>query len=139
MIVVVGGASRKSGKTQVICDIISATRSAAWTAVKITPHRHGPREHPAADTARYLEAGAASAHLITGTPPIALPSAKNLIIESNSVLDQLTPDLFIFVTGPALTEYKPSALRLRNRADIVLSARATEQVLEQVRGALALA
>ena len=39
--VVVGGHTRSIGKTQLVCDIISAIPQAAWIAGKITQYGHG--------------------------------------------------------------------------------------------------
>jgi hypothetical protein len=130
MTIVVGGQSRKAGKTQVVCDIIAATPEVRWVAVKITPDAHEPTE--GGDTARYLAAGAAEAHLITGAPPIDLPHAGNLIIESNAVLRQIVPDLFVFVEAPH-RDWKDSAREVYSRADHVVQGRATDAVLDAVR------
>ena len=62
MIVVVGGSSRKVGKTTVMCEIISATREAAWTALKISPHDH--QHGHFGDTDRYTAAGAVKSELL---------------------------------------------------------------------------
>jgi hypothetical protein len=133
VIVVVGGQARKAGKTQAVCDIIAATREARWTAVKISPHEHRPTG--GGDTQRYLDAGAAAALLVAAADP--LPSAENLIIESNSVLEVLRPDLFVFVADTDQHEWKESARRVFDRADIVVRGRVTEEVLRRVREALA--
>ena len=80
-LVVVGGHTRSIGKTQLVCDIISAFPNVEWIAGKITQYGHGvcaqngedcdcaPTEHVCAldwetnsksgtDSARFLEAGA---------------------------------------------------------------------------------
>ena len=80
-IIVVGGHTRSIGKTQLVCDVISAFPSANWIAGKITQYGHGvcaqngencdcaPDEHVCAinwetskdsgtDSARFLAAGA---------------------------------------------------------------------------------
>jgi molybdopterin-guanine dinucleotide biosynthesis protein len=80
-VVVVGGHTRSIGKTQLVCDVISAFRDANWIAGKITQYGHGvcaqngencdcaPDEHVCAinwelhadtgtDSARFLAAGA---------------------------------------------------------------------------------
>ncbi|PYU68713.1 MAG: hypothetical protein DMG49_15420 [Acidobacteria bacterium] len=79
--IVVGGHTRSIGKTQLVCDVISAFRPANWIAGKITQYGHGvcaqngencgcaPDEHVCAihwetqpdtgtDSARFLAAGA---------------------------------------------------------------------------------
>ncbi len=80
-VVVVGGHTRSIGKTQLVCDVITAFRSANWIAGKITQYGHGvcaqngencdcaPADHACAlswetqvdtgtDSARFLAAGA---------------------------------------------------------------------------------
>ena len=80
-VIVVGGHTRSIGKTQLVCDVISAFASANWIAGKITQYGHGvcaqngencdcaPDEHVCAinwetqagtgtDSARFLAAGA---------------------------------------------------------------------------------
>ena len=80
-LIVVGGHTRSIGKTQLVCDVISAFRPANWIAGKITQYGHGvcaqngencgcaPEEHVCAihwetqadtgtDSARFLAAGA---------------------------------------------------------------------------------
>ena len=80
-VIVVGGHTRGIGKTQLVCDVISAFRLANWIAGKITQYGHGvcaqngencacaPDEHVSAinwelqadtgtDSARFLSAGA---------------------------------------------------------------------------------
>ncbi len=80
-VIVVGGHTRSIGKTQLVCDIISAFPQATWIAGKITQYGHGvcaqngndcdcaPDEHVCAieweaqpqsgtDSARFLAAGA---------------------------------------------------------------------------------
>ena len=80
-VVVVGGHTRSIGKTQLVCDIVSAFPKTEWIAGKITQYGHGvcaqngencdcaPEEHVCAldwearadtgtDSARFLAAGA---------------------------------------------------------------------------------
>jgi hypothetical protein len=80
-VIVIGGHTRSIGKTQLVCDIISAFPRATWIAGKITQYGHGvcaengnhcdcaPDEHISAiawethaqsgtDSARFLRAGA---------------------------------------------------------------------------------
>jgi molybdopterin-guanine dinucleotide biosynthesis protein len=131
MTIVVGGSSRKAGKTTVMCEIIAATREAAWTAIKLTPHEH--EDSRTGDTERYLAAGAAKA-LLAQTLPAQLEAA-NLIIESNSVLATLVPDLFVFVHSEG--EQKPSALEHAHRADFLIRGHATPELISRIEQALA--
>lgn len=126
MTVVVGGSSRKAGKTTVICEIIAATRGACWTAVKISSHDHEPGAF--GDTERYLAAGAAHAAIFDGYP--AGRFAGNIIVESNSVMETLAPDLFIFVDGGG--EWKPSAARHAAKAQYMVAGHATPELIERI-------
>lgn len=59
-----GGETRKCGKTSLVCGILRAFPERRWLAVKVTPHRHADPHPAGGDTARYLQAGAAVAHLV---------------------------------------------------------------------------
>jgi hypothetical protein len=84
------------------------------------------------DSQRYLAAGARSAWWLRtrqGQLAEAMPAlrrlmsgAANLMIESNSVLDFLTPDLYFAVLHPGREDFKPSALRHLSRASFVVQA-----------------
>ena len=128
MILVVGGSGRKVGKTTVACEIIAATREAQWTAIKVTPHAHEPGPH--GDTERYIEAGAARSLLVGGNELLKIP-AGNVLIESNSILDVIEPDLFVFVDSGG--EWKCSAMRVAGKANYVINGHATGKVIECVR------
>ncbi len=82
------------------------------------------------DSARYLEAGAVRSfwvrtrqgQLAEAMPRLRLLLAKaeNAIVESNSVLRFIRPDLFLTVLDPHTADFKESALRYLDRADAVL-------------------
>jgi hypothetical protein len=174
-IVVIGGHTRSIGKTQLVCDIISALPEANWIAGKITQYGHGvcaqnghdcdcaPDEHICAidweraantgtDSSRFLAAGAqrsfwlrtkqgflaegmplfrealdeASADRTTKIDPVgarhAVPSADatapiSVILESNTLLQFLKPDLFVMVLHPAKPDFKESAKLQFNHAN----------------------
>jgi hypothetical protein len=61
--------------------------------------------------------------------------ATNLIIESNSILATLTPDLFVFVESEG--EQKPSALEHAHRADVTIREHATTELIARIQQALA--
>ncbi len=127
MIVVVGGSSRNVGKTGVMCEIISATREAGWTALKISPHDHQPGHF--GDTDRFAAAGAVNSELLKD--PNAWTSFEgNLIIESNAILDVMTPDVFVFVAGNG--EWKSSAMKHAAEADFTVSGHATPELIERI-------
>jgi hypothetical protein len=82
------------------------------------------------DTSRFLAAGAARSiwvrtrigMLSDAMPRIEkeLAASENAIIESNSVLEFLRPDLYLTVLDPAVTDFKDSARRFLDRADAML-------------------
>ena len=79
------------------------------------------------DTARMLAAGAQrvlwvrtqQGSLLEAMPRIRkeIAATGNLLIESNSILRFLRPDLYVAVLNPAVADFKPSALRYLDRAD----------------------
>jgi hypothetical protein len=82
------------------------------------------------DTSRFVMAGAGSVFWVRteqGRLAEAMPSlrkrlegARNVIIESNSVLRFLRPDLYITVLDPATADFKNSAREFLDRADAVI-------------------
>jgi len=140
-VVVVGGQARKVGKTRVVAGLIAALPERQWTAIKLTDHAHGEPEVAAAvyeerelgtgtDSSRYLAAGAVRSFWVLvpeGELEAAMPrlralisGAENVILESNSVLEFIEPDLTLFVVDPTVAEFKKSALRALERADALL-------------------
>jgi hypothetical protein len=141
-LVVVGGQARNVGKTCVVAAIVAAMPERRWTAIKLTQHSHGLGTDEKigvhvetdaggrTDSSRYLAAGAARSlwvRMREGETADAVPlvlaevaRAENAIVESNGILDFLEPDVFVMVVDPAVAEFKASALRLLERADLVL-------------------
>jgi hypothetical protein len=88
------------------------------------------------DTSRFLVAGAAHSwwvrtqqgHLDEAMPRVRqiLGSAGNTIIESNSVLGFLTPDLYLTVLDPSTKDFKTSARAFLDRADAILLHRSAD-------------
>jgi molybdopterin-guanine dinucleotide biosynthesis protein len=82
------------------------------------------------DSARYLAAGAVRSFWVRtrqGQLAEAMPRlrkefarAENVIVESNSILRFLRPDVYLSVLDPATSDFKDSALRYLDRADAVL-------------------
>jgi len=82
------------------------------------------------DSGRYLAAGAKRAlwvrtrqgQLIEAMPRIRkeLALAQNTLIESNSILRFLRPDIYLSVLDPAVKDFKDSARRYLDRADAIL-------------------
>ncbi len=82
------------------------------------------------DSARFLAAGAAHSFWVRtrqGQLREAMPRvqrelarAQNATIESNSILEFLTPDLYLSVLDPSVKDFKLSAQKYLKRADAIL-------------------
>ena len=82
------------------------------------------------DTSRFLLAGAARVFWVRteqGRLAELMPSlrqrlegARSIIVESNSVLKYLRPDLYLTVLDPATADFKTSAREFLDRADAVI-------------------
>ena len=82
------------------------------------------------DSSRYLAAGAVRSWWVRtqqGELHEAMPRVRkilagggNVIVESNSVLRFLRPDLAMSVLDPAVEDFKPSALRYLDRVDALV-------------------
>jgi hypothetical protein len=145
-VIVVGGSGKDVGKTALVCAVIAALREFDWTAVKITGHdysanpdelreasdaRSAIREETCSggetDTARYLAAGARRALLVTragaDVPRVEIRSAlgpdRNVIYESNRIVETVKPDVCLAMMGG--TQRKASFERLLRSADAVVS------------------
>jgi hypothetical protein len=142
--VVVGGHSRKVGKTSVAAGLIAAFSQYPWTAVKISSHRHAGIAAAAAsdiyeekdkrgdsDTSRFLAAGALRSLWVRGGAdnlesaiqrlmPILL-SSRFVLIESNRILRFIQPDLYILVLRYDIEDFKLSARETLSRADVIVA------------------
>lgn len=104
------------------CDCTTADHS--WA---ISEER-GPSDE--SDTSRFLLAGAVRAlwvrteqgRLAEAMPALRarIENAANVIIESNSVLKFLRPDLYVTVLDPATADFKSSAREFLDRTDAVI-------------------
>jgi len=104
------------------CDCATADHS--W-AVSEERDRSGE-----SDTSRFLVSGAdhswwvrtEQGHLAEALPSIRkiLASTPNVIIESNSILRFVKPDLYLTVLDPQTADFKASAQAFLDRADAVL-------------------
>lgn len=133
----IGGGGSSSGKTSVACLIlkdlsskgmrlgaIKYTKTAFYASVVQDPVILAQRGK---DTARYLQAGAEEA-LWVQSPRKDLPECLStaltmlshldaVLIEGNSAIEVLRPDIVIFITG----RFKPGSERVLEMADIVVS------------------
>lgn len=104
------------------CDCATADHS--WA---ITEERDRSGE---SDTSRFLVAGAVRAiwvrteqgRLAEAMPELRtrIAGAPNVIVESNSVLKFLRPDLYLTVLDPGTADFKSSAREFLDRADAVI-------------------
>jgi molybdopterin-guanine dinucleotide biosynthesis protein len=132
-VIVVGGHTRSIGKTQLVCDIISAFPQANWTAGKITQYGHGvcaqngnncdcaPEEHVCAieweaesqsgtDSARFLAAGAKRSFWLRtkqGFLAEGLPLMREALSEVFAKSDENSPAV-ILESNSLLQFLKPS-------------------------------
>jgi hypothetical protein len=151
-LIVVGGHSRSVGKTSVVAGIIAALPEMRWTAVKITqfgePCDCETDDHSWAvteernrsgesDSSRFLVSGAVRSLWVRtrqGMLAEAMPrlrkelaNAENAILESNSVIRFLRPDLYITVLHFGNPDFKASAKEYLDRADAVVLQDGTAQ------------
>jgi hypothetical protein len=132
-VIVVGGHTRSIGKTQLVCDVISAFPEANWIAGKITQYGHGvcaengnncdcaPDEHICAieweaepqsgtDSARFLAAGAKRSFWLRtkqGFLAEGLPLMREALRLALSETDEDSPPL-ILESNTLLQFLKPS-------------------------------
>jgi len=82
------------------------------------------------DSGRYLAAGAERSFWLrapvgelkraAGTLRKMIESSGNVIVESNSILELVNPDVFLVVLDFSCEDFKPSSLRFLDRADAFL-------------------
>jgi len=115
------GICSRKGK---VCHCACATADHSW-AISEEEDRSGE-----SDTSRFLLAGAERAwwvrseqgRLGEAMPTIQgkLAESENAIVESNSILGFLSPDLYLTVLDPATGDFKPSAREFLELADAVI-------------------
>lgn len=122
MLLVVGGQSRKVGKTSVVAAIVRATREFGWIAVKLAGHRHD-QQPDRGDTSRYLEAGAERTLLLEAATADLAPlvaAGANIICESTRLARGIRPDCSLMLVDPSREEWKESAREFAARADALV-------------------
>jgi hypothetical protein len=110
------------------CDCETAEHTVAVSEER----RDGANGSKGADSARYLTAGAVRSFWVRtrqGDLSEAMPrirkelaQAENAVIESNSIMRFLRPDLYLSVLDPETADFKESARYFLDRADAVLVA-----------------
>jgi molybdopterin-guanine dinucleotide biosynthesis protein len=134
----VGGSHSGSGKTTLACRLLE--RLGNWGAIKYTPTQiyssvtEDPESQEALeksdkDTSLMLRAGAAGALWVQSTPEdinetlqVALDRLSELdgiVVEGNSAIEVLKPDIVIFITGES-GKFKQSARVALKMADVVI-------------------
>jgi hypothetical protein len=113
-----------------LCDC--ATDDHSWA---VTEERDRSGE---SDTSRFLVSGAARSlwvrtrqgMLAEAMPRVRqeLAAAENAILESNSVMRFLRPDLYLTVLDASTADFKPSAQEFLDRADAVILHRGADHV-----------
>lgn len=116
------------------CDC--ATEDHSWA---VTEERDRSGE---SDTSRFLQAGAGQSwwvrteqgRLAEAVPRVrqVIAAAKNTIIESNSVMKFIRPELYLAVLDPSVKDFKPSAQEFLDRADALLLHNGDRPVWEKV-------
>jgi molybdopterin-guanine dinucleotide biosynthesis protein len=111
-------------------DLVDAKEVAAFAISEECPGAAGT------DSSRYLEAGALRSFWVRtreGRLGEAMPRLReefaraqagggNVLVESNSILGFVEPDVYLSVLDPSTADFKESALRYLDRADAVLLA-----------------
>jgi molybdopterin-guanine dinucleotide biosynthesis protein len=134
LIIGIGGAHSKAGKTKVACKLLETlsgwgaikfTKTQLYTSIIDTPEVLRQKDK---DTCRFLDAGArsvlwikSSPHELRETLEIAierLSNLKGIIIEGNSPIDVLKPEIVVFVSKNE--EIKKGAERILEKADVVI-------------------
>jgi molybdopterin-guanine dinucleotide biosynthesis protein len=146
IIIGIGGGHSGAGKTTVACEILKKVEG--WGAIKFTKTSFyssitDDREVLSAkgkDTGRLLEAGAenalwvqSSGDELTETASMAVQMLSNLtgiVVEGNSMIEVLTPDIVVFVAG-SRERFKSGAERVLGMADIVITDEESPQGLPE--------
>lgn len=133
-IIGIGGSHSKVGKTKVACKLlerlngwgaIKCTKTSFYSSIIDTPEVLRQKDK---DTSRLLDAGAenvlwvkSSPHEINEILEIAvekLSGLNGIIIEGNSAVDVLKPEIVVFVSKDQ--EFKKSAEKILEKADVVI-------------------
>ncbi|MBF0519679.1 MAG: hypothetical protein HQK92_08145 [Nitrospirae bacterium] len=137
LIVCIGGAYSGSGKTSLATELLKNVKG-KWAAIKYTKTSFYTSVTDAADTANQegkdstllLQAGAVAVKWVQ-SPYSALdealrfamydfPRVLGIIIEGNSPLDFVRPDLTVFVLGTDVGRFKESAEKFFEKSDIAV-------------------
>jgi molybdopterin-guanine dinucleotide biosynthesis protein len=135
IIIGIGGGHSGAGKTGIVCKLL--TKLPGWGAIKYTKTSlYGSitdditvLSETGKDTKRFLDSGAAKVvwvrspfHELPQIFPMAvemLSHLEGIVVEGNSAIDVLNPDIVIFVSGPE-GKMKDGAENILRRADVVI-------------------
>lgn len=116
MRILVGGETRKCGKTSLVCRILEWFPERRWLAVKVTSHRHAAAHPTGGDTARYRAAGAAEAILIEAAGEEAARQLEDaargwpaVCVEGTGVAAWMEADVRLLVRSGPGEAVKPEA------------------------------
>jgi len=134
-VICIGGAHSGCGKTTVAENLLRLL-GGSWGAIKYTKTafytsvQRSPDAPEDKDTSRFRRAGAGDVLWVqspdTGleeTIDMAvslLAQCEGIVVEGNSPIEFLSPDIVIFVFGKDTGRLKPSALRILKKADIII-------------------
>ncbi len=134
-LICIGGAHSGCGKTTVAENLLRLLPG-SWCAVKYTKTafytsvRPAPDAEDSKDTSRMREAGADGVVWVqspeTGLKEALslaldmLPGCEGVMVEGNSPIEFLSPDIVIFVFGKDPGRIKPSASRALRKADLII-------------------
>lgn len=134
----IGGSGSGSGKTTVACRLLA--RLSGWGAIKVTPTElystiiddPAVLREPGKDTALMLEAGAEEVLWIKApregiaealrTATERLGHLTGVVVEGNSAVEVLRPDVILFIASGSTPGPKRSAQAVLAMADVVLFA-----------------
>jgi molybdopterin-guanine dinucleotide biosynthesis protein len=146
IIIGIGGGHSGAGKTAIACEILKKVEG--WGAIKFTKTSFYSSitddqtvlSARGKDTGRLLEAGAekvlwvqSSRDELAETASMAVQMLSNLpgiVVEGNSMIEVLTPDIVVFVAG-SKERFKSGAERVLLMADIVITDEASPEGLPE--------
>jgi hypothetical protein len=128
------------------CDCQTDEHTVAFSEERGGPRGkdRGGKEWIGTDSARFLAAGAVRSFWVRtriGNLAAAMPrlrkelaTAENAIVESNSIMGFLRPDLYLSVLDPATADFKDSARLFLDRADALLMRAGSQDLVPHWRG-----
>jgi LAO/AO transport system kinase len=137
-VITISGANKDIGKSSLAAYLIRHCRSCA--GIKVTVHAERPPGEavveeenppvvPGTDTARMVEAGASPVFWVRTTLKDMAADLGEIwprlntsivVVEGNSVLDHVEPDFAVFIMGPTLDDFKPTAFDAVKKAHTVV-------------------